>query len=72
MTEDQRIRHVEKLADFLHEISDAVIVSITWTGDDGETMTYTTDRGNAHTVEGLLYDLTTQSDAEPEDGYEDD
>jgi hypothetical protein len=72
MTDEQRIRKIELLADMLHEVSDAVLVCVTWLSDDGDTMTYSTDRGNAHAVEGMVYDLTQQQDDEPCEGYEGD
>lgn len=72
MTEEQRIRKIELLADMLHEVSDAVVVCVTWVSDDGDTMTYMADRGNAHTIDGMVYDLTMQQDEEADpEIYED-
>lgn len=66
MTDEQRIRKIELLTDMLHEVSDAVIVCVTWVSDEGDTMTYSADRGNAHTIEGMLCDLTAQQDEDAE------
>lgn len=71
MTDEQRIRKIELLADMLHEVSDAVVVCVTWVSDEGDTMTYSADRGNAHTIEGLIFDLTMQVE-EPVEDIDDD
>jgi hypothetical protein len=71
MTDEQRLRKIELLADMLHEVSDAVMVVVTWVSDDGDTMTYSTDRGNALTVEGMVYDLIAQQDEQAQPDHED-
>jgi hypothetical protein len=48
-----------------------VVLCVTWVSDDGDTMTYTADRGNAHTVEGMVFDLTMAQDQSVEDEFED-
>jgi len=72
MTDEQRLRKIELLADMLHEVSDAVMVVVTWVSDDGDTMTYLTDRGNALTVEGMVYDLIAQQDEQAQPDYDED
>jgi hypothetical protein len=45
MTDEQRLRKIELIADMAHEVCDAVLLLITWVNDEGDTMTYSTDRG---------------------------
>ena len=72
MTDEQRLRKIELIADMAHEVGDAVLVLITWVSDDGDTMTYSTDRGNALTVEGMVYDLIAQQDEQAQPDYNED
>jgi hypothetical protein len=72
MTDEQRLRKIELIADMAHEVCDAVLVLITWVNDEGDTMTYLTDRGNALTVEGMVYDLIAQQDEQAQPDYDED
>jgi hypothetical protein len=72
MEDEQRLRKIELLADMAHEVSDAVLLLITWVNDEGDTMTYSTDRGNALTVEGMVYDLIAQQDEQAQPDYDED
>lgn len=57
-----RERHIDRHADFMHEHCDAVLVVATWVDDNGVTQTRKVCKGNAHTVEGMVYWLTVQQD----------
>jgi hypothetical protein len=70
MTDEQRLRKIELIADMAHEVCDAVLLLITWVNDEGDTMTYSTDRGNALTVEGMVYDLIAQQDEQAQPDYD--
>jgi hypothetical protein len=72
MTDEQRLRKIELIADMAHEVCDAVLLLITWVNDEGDTMTYSTDRGNGLTVEGMVYDLIAQQDEQAQPDYDED
>ena len=64
---DHREQQFERAASIAAEHCDAVLVVATYVDDDGNTQTYITSRGNAHTIEGLIYELTQGQDDDAQD-----
>ena len=62
----EREQQFERAASIAAEHCDAVLIVCTWVDENGDTQTYTTDRGNAHAIEGLVWVLTQSQDEESE------
>ena len=62
-----RMARIEFYLAALGRLVDGLVIGVTWTEPDGETMFYPSERGNGYMVSGILDELIAHHDPDGED-----